>query len=339
MEGGGFYNENSTVQAAILTSAVPLLEEAAASVPIDERDPVLIVDYGASEGRNSFAPMSAAIRQLRMRTCSSHAIEIVHTDLPTNDFSTLFDAVENDPASYLTGSAAIFVSAVGRSFYGPVLAPNRVHLGWSSNAVHWMSSHPVLVPDHMAAVFSDVAGAKDAVIRKQDEDWRAFLTSRAVELKPGGRLICQFMGRGPHRHGFEYIADHYWSSIVETVTLDSEERLRLTTPSAGRSVAQVKSPFISGVFNGLSLTHISSCPSPDPFWEQFSRDGDAMRFAGSWANMMRAVHAPSITAALKSGRPAEKMLERIFARLTERLAVAPARADAHQLTVVIEKAS
>jgi cyclopropane-fatty-acyl-phospholipid synthase len=202
-----------------------------------------------------------------------------------------------------------------------------------------MSINPVLVPDHMAAVFSDVAGAKDAVIRQQDEDWRAFLTSRAVELRPGGRMVCQVMGRGPNRHGFEYVADHYWSSIVETNTLDDEERLRLTTPSAGRSAAQVKSPFIAGAFNGLSLTHISSRLSPDPFWEQFCRDGDAMRFAASWANMMRAVHAPSITAALKPRRPAQEIVERIFARMTERLATAPGPADAHQLTVVLEKAS
>src|SRR3546814_13507731 len=35
MQGGGFYNRNSTLQAANLTSALPLLEDAARSIAVD----------------------------------------------------------------------------------------------------------------------------------------------------------------------------------------------------------------------------------------------------------------------------------------------------------------
>lgn len=339
MAGGGFYNKHSTVQAALLTSALPLLEEAAGVVPIDGDVPLQIVDYGASEGRNAFAPVKLAIERLRARAGPSRAIKVVHTDLPSNDFSTLFTAVGSDPASYRADEDHIFTSAIGRSFYEPLVAPGRVHLGWSSNAIHWMSRNPMLVADHMAPVFSATPGAQEAVLRQQDEDWRAFLTARASELRPGGRLVCQFMGRAPDRPGFEYVADHYWGAIVDTGLLDEDERLRLTTPSAGRSLAQVEAPFAGGSFAGLNLLHLSSFLAPDPFWRQFHRDGDSTRFGNSWANMMRAVHGPTIAAALTAGRPANPVLDAIFARLAERLAAAPAPALAYQLLFAAERAA
>jgi SAM dependent carboxyl methyltransferase len=66
-------------------------------------------------------------------------IEIVHTDLPSNDFSALFDALASDLDSYMIGTSDIFPSAVGRSFLLPLLPPASVHLGWWTWALQWMS--------------------------------------------------------------------------------------------------------------------------------------------------------------------------------------------------------
>jgi hypothetical protein len=87
MQGGGFYNRNSGLQAANLTSALPLLEEAARSVA--GAGSVVIADYGSSQGRNSMRPMRAAIEVLRARAGSERPIEVIHTDLPSNDFASL----------------------------------------------------------------------------------------------------------------------------------------------------------------------------------------------------------------------------------------------------------
>jgi hypothetical protein len=63
MEGGGGYNRRSSVQAAGLSPAVPLFEHVASIVPLPAApEPIVIADYGSSEGRNSLAPMSVAIR-------------------------------------------------------------------------------------------------------------------------------------------------------------------------------------------------------------------------------------------------------------------------------------
>ena len=67
--------------------------------PIPET--IVVADYGASEGRNSLLPIASALRALRPRAGAGRAINVVHTDLPDNDFSALFETLKKDPLSYL----------------------------------------------------------------------------------------------------------------------------------------------------------------------------------------------------------------------------------------------
>jgi hypothetical protein len=60
MEGQGFYNRNSSLQAAGIEQVLPLWREAARSIAIGAETPT-IVDYGSSQGRNSMSPMRVAI--------------------------------------------------------------------------------------------------------------------------------------------------------------------------------------------------------------------------------------------------------------------------------------
>ena len=143
MEGHGAYNRSSRVQAAGITAALPLLEQAARTVPIESSGhAVVLADYGSSQGHNSLPPIAAAIGALRERLGPDRAISVVHTDLPDNDFGALFHTLETDPASYLRRDPAAFASAVGRSFYGQILPSDSVTLGWSSWAVQWLSRRP-----------------------------------------------------------------------------------------------------------------------------------------------------------------------------------------------------
>ena len=146
MEGHGAYNRSSRVQAAGSSTAVPLLERAAREVDLPlPPEPVVIVDYGCSEGRNSLVPVGAAIRVMRDRIGQNRAISVVHTDLPGNDFTVLFGVLSSDANSYLRGDPAIFPSAVGRSFYEQILPSSSVTLGWTSWAMQWLSRVPALV--------------------------------------------------------------------------------------------------------------------------------------------------------------------------------------------------
>ena len=79
--------------------------------------PIVIADYGSCEGKNSLAPMRAAIAVLRARAGQRRPIFVYHTDLPANDFSTMFEMLESDPDSYVRGERNVFPSAIGRLFY------------------------------------------------------------------------------------------------------------------------------------------------------------------------------------------------------------------------------
>ena len=59
MEGHGAYNRSSRVQATGSSPAVPSLEIAARQVDLAAPpEPIVIADYGSSEGRNSLSPIA-----------------------------------------------------------------------------------------------------------------------------------------------------------------------------------------------------------------------------------------------------------------------------------------
>jgi hypothetical protein len=339
MQGAGFYNRNSALQGANLSSALPLLEEAAATVAIDSDRPIVIVDYGASQGRNSMLPMRIAIERLRARM-ATRPIEVIHTDLPTNDFQALFTLLADDPASYLAGHEAVFPSAIGRSYFAPIVPPGRVDLGWSSNALHWLSRNPIDVPDHGWAVFSRSTEAREAVDQQLAEDWSDFLQARATEFHLGAKLVCQFMGRGPTSHGFEWMAGCFWQSLIELQDeglLTADELLRMTCPSAGRSIEQIEAPFVDGTYAGFMIRNLSRVESPDPFWDAYTQSGDAGQLGRSWSLLMRAANGPNFAAGLDPARDPDAFLDALTTRVAARVAADPQRNRSYNLLIMLEK--
>ncbi len=140
MRGKGFYNENSRVQQSASAFALPLLVEAADSAPLPAagQGSFVVADYGSSQGRNSLLPMRTVVEHIRHRDADV-AIEVVHNDLPDNDFSALFRTVAISDQSYMVGATRTFSSAVGRSFFERIFPDDRVRVGWSAIAAHWLS--------------------------------------------------------------------------------------------------------------------------------------------------------------------------------------------------------
>ena len=90
MEGRGAYNRHAGLQAAGGALALNALRHAAASVALDTGgQPIVIAEYGASQGRNSQLPMRVAITELRARVGADRAVLVYHEDLPINDFGSL----------------------------------------------------------------------------------------------------------------------------------------------------------------------------------------------------------------------------------------------------------
>lgn len=347
MEGHGAYNRSSSVQAAGLSPAVPLLEQAAKSVALpDAPEPIVIADYGASEGRNSLAPMAAAIAQLRARVGRERAISVVHTDMPSNDFSALFEILDSDPASYLRGDPATFASAVGRSFYQQILPSGSVTLGWSSWAVQWLSRAPGAIPDQVQVAYSHDPAARAAFYGQAAEDWRNFLTFRGQELRSGGRLVVLTMAlEDDGNFGYGPCVTAIYDAVLEqakTGLVRMEEVHRMAIPTIGRSRADLMAPFSKdGRFEGLSVEHLDVFLGDDHIWSEYERDHDAAAFGSRWTAFSRASVFPTLALGLDGGAHdprAATFMDKLEAAMAARLAAAPQRMDIPLARMTLVKA-
>jgi hypothetical protein len=331
MAGEGIYNRNSYVQQAGFSPAVPLFERAARQAALPPpSEAIVIADYGASQGHNSFGPMAAAIQALRERTGPDQAISVVYTDLPGSDFSALFQALETDPQSYLHRHPALFASAVGRTFYDQILPSGSVTLGWSSWAVQWLSHAPAPIPDQVQAAYSKDAALRDLYARQAAEDWRSFLRHRGCELRPGGRLVVLTMTLTPDGDfGYRPVLVAMYAALLQLVDegfLGEAELHQMVIPTVGRSLADLEESFPEGRFAGLAIDPAEIFLARDPIWEDFERDGDAKAFGVLWAAFSRASVLPTLALALKEGGTdarTARFLDRVEAGMASRLAAAP----------------
>src|SRR3712207_2671843 len=110
MERSGFYNEHSAQQREAATAGIAMLRAAAGEIPVAGEGPIVVADYGASQGKNSLHPLRAALGQIRGRDGAGQVdVTVVHTDLPENDFTSLFETVARDPDTY--AGAGVFTYA------------------------------------------------------------------------------------------------------------------------------------------------------------------------------------------------------------------------------------
>jgi hypothetical protein len=108
MEGRGAYNKYAKLPAGGAALALPLWEDAVRRVEIEAgHQPVVLVDYGSSQGKNSLIPMQIAISRLRQRLEAGRPIWVFHVDQPSNDFNALFDVLDADPERYTRGDACV----------------------------------------------------------------------------------------------------------------------------------------------------------------------------------------------------------------------------------------
>jgi len=340
MEGRGFYNRNSAMQAAGISALMPLWEEAARSVPIGNEN-IAIADYGSSQGLNSMEPMRIAIELLRARTNRDRAVEVIHTDLPSNDFTSLFQALQNDPTSYLTGSVGIFPSAIGRSYFEPILPPARIHLGWNSWTLQWMSRNPTDAPDHVFAALSQHAAVLDAVREQLAMDWRRFLQLRSLEMRPGAKLFCLFPGKTDEKRGWVWLGGELWAAVCDMGReglLSAQEQLRITVPTAPRDPRDIIAPFAAdGTFAGMRIDHCEIVRAPDPYWESYQATGDAAVFAECCTGMMRAFSGPTVVNALDADDEREALVDELFDRFRRHIAAAPQQHEHYLAVVMVEK--
>ena len=344
-EARGSYNRHATSQAAGGALALPLLEKAVQTLTLGGGDsPIVIADYGSSQGKNSLAPMRAAIAALRQRLLPRRPICVVHVDVAENDFSTLFNVLDTAPDSYISEDPDVFPSAVGRSFYRSVLPPDHVHLGWSSHAAVWLSRAPTSIPGHFF-IPSSTGAIRAAFERQAADDWETFLKLRARELRVGGRLVATLpslpdAGTSQIRQGMNH-ANALLAEMVATGEITAEERGRMLLLSYPRRKSEILAPFSeTGRFGALLLEQSEIFPVPDAAWDEYERDRDKGKLAANYAGFFRATFMPSLASALAPERGAEgrqRFIDRLAEGLQRRLMEEPAPLSVQAQTIVIAK--
>ena len=342
MKGAGYYDEHSEYQQRTAQTAAALIEESVRAVPpLAPGATFVIVDYGSSTGKNSIASVRSAVVAVRARE-RDRLVAAVHNDLPTNDWNELFAnlATRDDGYGGLTGPPVLpLASAI--SFYEPVVPAAAAHLAVSFSAAHWLRSQPdVDAPD--AFYFCDAPdGARAALAAQADADWSTFLTARAADLAPGGRLLVQMVGTD----GSEVTARKLMRAMTEVAREMVEagalertpfERYLLPvyarTPEEARHALERPGPLADAFHVEVARTD----PVPNPYLDKWHRDHDAAAYGRSYAAFVRGFTESSLRANL-FGPGA--LLDDYFARLERRFAADP-EADAFEdwtLTVVLTR--
>jgi hypothetical protein len=334
MKGHGFYNKHSRPQQKANSLGLPLLERAVEEMTVPQgAEPAAVADFGAAQGRNSLGPMRLAVEKIRRRTTASTPIVVVHTDLPQNDFGSLFALVEASPESYLRSVENVFALAAGKSFYERIFPDGYLSLGWTAISVHWLSKVPCNIPDH---VYAQRAGqrVRKAYAEQASEDWQRFLGHRARELRPGGELIVVAVTTDDTGStGGECLMDLTNEPVLAMVDagfIRPEEYRRMNMPAYHRTMDEFTEPLRSGTLTeDLILKEGTRAVFPDQLWPEYEQTGDANAFAAWYTEFMRAFTEAPLFAGLDADRtPAdrERLANDYFERMKSLIEANPERA-------------
>jgi hypothetical protein len=335
MAGGGFYNLHSLMQREGISSILHLVDDLSNSIDL-KGEIITICDYGCSQGTNSLTPVKCSINRLKQRTSDLTPVRVIHTDLPSNDFSTLFDTVNSDPDSYINTFQHIYPMAVGRSYFEQILPSCSVNLAWNSWTLHWLRDKPNL--ELFQKMNNPEKSIEQAIANQLDSDWRAFLQARSNELRPLGGLISIFGARSQFKVGLQHIS-HCLRDIIKNMIssgrITKEEQMRYSKPTAQRSLEQIKAPFVdTGIFAGLKPIVIDVIPVKDVFWDDFINTKDAITYGQRWSNTMRALFEPSLQQAFFDKSNSAEVINEIFNHLSIKLSFCT-EPNIHYMGVVV----
>lgn len=340
MTGGGDYDRHSEAQVRDARSQADLVAAAADRVPLGERGPVVLADYGCAQGRASVDLLRVAVEHVRGRDAEVPVL-VIHNDVLANDWASLFDTIRADDSYLAVPGGPITPMAAAASFYEPVVPPGLVDLGTSFAALQWLSQ-PGPSGTGSALYGDQLDGRARAVLAEQaHRDWTRFLVRRADELAPRGRLVLDMMGADEDGN---WAAHDAWAALrgvveelVDQGKLEADRLDDFVMPLWERSIEEVRRPFEEDVGSRLRLEQVVRHESALPAQTQYREDGDAETFAAEITGFVRAFSEPTLRAALD---PGGTVMDELYVRLRRRLVVQADTFDftVHLLTVVVATA-
>lgn len=326
MTGHGFYNQHSLEQALAAEAAIGMVQRASEVIPLDGTA-VCCADFGCAQGHNSMHPLRVLIEGVRRRA-SEVPIMVVHTDLPGNDFTTLFRTLDDPTQSYLFGRKNVYGFAEGKGFYGNVFPDHLVAFGWCSIATHWLSQVPTGLRDQ---IFSPLA-SPDEKARWRDQanqDWRDFLTNRAREMKPGGEIVLVNRIADDEgitgAEGIMSLANDVIRTLVDKGTITAEQHAKMALPTFYRTEREYLDPIQTGEFaDRFEVIEHEVDVLPDAYYAETAAKGDSIGYGLAAAGFFRGFsEAPLFGSLGQGGKP---IADGFYARLAALIARHPDQA-------------
>ncbi|KAI9376194.1 S-adenosyl-L-methionine-dependent methyltransferase [Aspergillus egyptiacus] len=176
MVGGGYYNQNSSLQGLVAEQCGGLVS------PADcQGQSITFVDYGCSEGSNSVRMVRKALESCP----EDSAITIVFNDTPANDYNSLSATIDRslrDPEN--KGTRKIFPVIAPQSYYEQVVMDESVDVGFSTASLHWIS--------RLQPASGDLLPSDADISAEVLADILRFLRARHREVRSGGHLLLSF---------------------------------------------------------------------------------------------------------------------------------------------------
>ena len=288
MKGEGYYSKKTAGAKNAIDSIQQILESAILSLP--QTDTLRFADFGAADGGTSQELWYNLINILR-RGGDKRAIEVIYTDLASNDFSTLFKNMQGMHGdrnfAYQKIFENVFVHGCGTGFHQQLLAKDSLSLGFSATAMHYVSEKPCQIKNHVHMVGADLSEKKQFMAQAA-KDWESILIARAKELLPGGRFVCMnfgidekgcYLGNTGGHSMFDKFNQH-WKAQLDQGIITDEEYTNATFAQHYRTVEEFCAPFNDKMSKiskaGLRLLSCSTKLTRCPYREAYEKNIHSM---------------------------------------------------------------
>jgi len=276
MKGEGYYSAKTAGAKIAIDKTQKLIEDAIKTIP--KRDIFRFADFGSADGGTSQEMWNNIIKLIRGKG-DERQIEILYTDLASNDFSTLFKTMQgiygDTDFAFQKNFSNIFVHGTGTGFHEQLMANNSLSLGFSATAMHYVSERPCLIENHVHMTGANEE-EKQLFKNQAHKDWETILLKRSNELIKGGRFICinfgiDEQGRYLGDTGGSAMFNNFtknWKHLQDQGIITKQEFINATFTQHYRTVEEFRKPLedkdsvISK--SGLRLrsceTMITDCP-------------------------------------------------------------------------------
>ena len=288
MRSSGYYSQRTAGAKIAIDNVQPLMMNALKEIP--KLKILRMADYGSADGGTSQEMWGNLIKTIR-ESNDLLQIEILYTDLASNDFSTLFrtmQGMQGDPLlSFQKKFSNIFVHGCGTGFHQQLMSSGSLSLGFSATAMHYVSEKPCQIINHVHMVgadFSEKAKFKEQALK----DWEAILLSRAEVLVSGGRFICvnfgidkkgRYLGNTGGHSMFDKFSSH-WKFLENRGIITQDEFKAATFTQYYRTISEFRKPFDdtdSSVYKaGLRLISCSTKLTECPYKKKYENNKNSM---------------------------------------------------------------